>query len=140
MAEKTTIGAYLMYKDTTFKKLIPITDYPNMGSEPESIDISTMDSKFRKYAQGMIGTDDFTFTAIADETAKGVIDGLADTETIFALFFDEPDLASPTGADGKYYWKGTVSYTEQGASVNSARTASIKFYLTSAITTTEPSA
>ena len=139
MAAKTTVGAYLMYKNnSTWTKLIPITDYPAMGSEPESIDISTMDSKFRKYAQGMIGTDDFTFTAIADSSAKTTIDGLAGTEKIFALYFDTPDNDSPTGTDGKYYWKGTVTYTEQGASINSARTASVKFYLTSAITTTEP--
>lgn len=138
MAEKTTIGAYLMHKSgTSWAKLIAITEYPNMGSEPEKIDISTLDSKFRKYAQGMVDTSDLTFTAIYDTTDVEAIEALTSEET-FALFFDEPDLDAPTGTHGKYYWKGTVAVTEQGAGTNSARTVSVAFYPTTPITKTEP--
>lgn len=141
MAEKTTIGVYLMYKASgasAYAPLIPITEYPNLGSEPEKIDISTLDSKFRKYAQGMIDTSDLTFTAIYDATAVGVINGLSGTKTDYALYFGEPDADTPAATYGAYYWSGDVAVTEQGAGVNSARTVSVAFYPETEISTTAP--
>ena len=57
---------FLMYKATSgadFTKLVPVKSVPDLGGSPELLDASTLEDKFKVYAQGQQdnGTMQFTY-------------------------------------------------------------------------------
>ena len=62
----STYKTYLMHKATsssTYEVLIPIKSFPDLGGEPERIDVTTLSDRVRKYAQGVQDLSSFSFTA-----------------------------------------------------------------------------
>lgn len=53
----STYKTYLMYKATSaatqYTKLIDIKSFPDLGGEPERIDVTTLSDKIRKYTPGV---------------------------------------------------------------------------------------
>lgn len=53
----STYKTYLMYKATTaateYTKLLDIKSFPDLGGEPERIDVTTLSDKIRKYTPGV---------------------------------------------------------------------------------------
>lgn len=77
---KSTYGTYLKVKPkssgstTAYEILCPITDFPDLGGEPEMLQTTTLGDKAHTYIEGIQSMDALTFTTnlyFGDETTKG---------------------------------------------------------------------
>lgn len=64
---KSTYGTYLKVKekgeeDSTYKILCPITDFPDLGGEPEMLQTTTLGDKAHTYIEGIQSMDALSFT------------------------------------------------------------------------------
>ena len=123
----STYKTYLMYKATTsatqYTKLCDIKSFPDMGGEPERIDVTTLSDGQRKYIPGVQDISSSTFTAnyIAADLTK--INNLSGKQTDFQLWFGATGgvgQETPTGQDGIYSWTGDIMAYVNGGDVNSA--------------------
>ena len=118
----STIYTFLMYAaSSTYSKLVDIKEFPDLGGEPENIDVTTLSDKIRKYIAGVEDTGSLTFTAnytVADyETVKALADG---TSKKLAVWFGATagNPPTPTGSNGKFSFEGTLSVFVNGGGVN----------------------
>lgn len=123
----STYKTYLMYKTTTsatqYTKLVDIKSFPDMGGEPERIDVTTLSDPQRKYIPGVQDISSSTFTAnyIAADLSK--INALSGKQTDFALWFGATTsggVDTPTGDNGQYTWTGDIMAYVNGGDVNAA--------------------
>ncbi|HZJ99729.1 MAG TPA: hypothetical protein VFC79_06970 [Tissierellaceae bacterium] len=115
-----TMNTILKYKlEDEFVKLVDIKEYPDMGSEPEKIDTTTLSElRMRTSINGLQDAPDLAFMANYDKTAYELIDGLVG-EQEFQLELGED------GVDGKFGWTGEVSVYLTGSGVNEVREMNI---------------
>lgn len=115
-----TMNTILKYKlEDAFVKLVDIKEYPDMGSEPEKIDTTTLSElRMRTSINGLQDAPDLAFMANYDKTAYELIDGLVG-EQEFQLELGED------GVDGKFGWTGEVSVYLTGSGVNEVREMNI---------------
>lgn len=120
-----------MYKTGTpaaFVKLVDITEFPDLGGDPERIDVTTLSDTSRVYIEGVQDTADLTFTANYTKTDYNAIKALT-TEQDFAVYFGDT-----TGTDGAFTFKGTIKARVNGGGVNEAVTMTITITPSTAIT------
>lgn len=131
----STYKTYLMYKATTaatqYTKLIDIKSFPDLGGEPERIDVTTLSDKIRKYTPGVQDLSSFQFTAnyIAADYTKMV--GLEGKQTEYAIWVGAEtsnNVDTPNGENGKWSWTGDVSVFKAGGDVNAAQDMTITMY------------
>ena len=131
----STYKTYLMYKATSaateYTKLVDIKSFPDLGGEPERIDVTTLSDKIRKYTPGVQDLSSFTFNAnyIAADYTKLV--GLEGKQTDYAIWIgaeasNGTDI--PNGENGKWSWKGDVAVYKAGGDVNAAQDMTITMY------------
>lgn len=115
-----TMNTILKYKlEDEFVKLVDIKEYPDMGSEPEKIDTTTLSElRMRTSINGLQDAPDLAFMANYDKTAYELIDSLVG-EQEFQLELGED------GVDGKFGWTGEVSVYLTGSGVNEVREMNI---------------
>lgn len=125
MAE-TTIGTYLGWadvpsSDTTsiseYTKYVDITDYSDLETAPETIDVTTMSNKKRVYKQGLPDQPQQTYTAMYDPKTYAIIKALGNATKAFCLLFEE--------SNSLVKWTGQISVQIAGAGIAEARTMTI---------------
>ena len=121
----STIGTALMVKEGgLWKQLIPVNSYPDMGSDPEMIDITTLQHKVRINVPGVQDMGSFAFDANYTVENYTRVKSFEGTEHEYSLWFGgtgEGENYVPTGADGKFDFKGILSAYVTGNGVNEAR-------------------
>lgn len=131
----STYKTYLMYKATSsatsYTKLIDIKSFPDMGGEPENIDVTTLSDKIRKYTPGVQDLSSFQFEAnyIAADYQK--IKALEGTQTQYAVWVGATttnDVNTPTGENGQWSWTGDVRAIKSGGGVNDPQNMTITMY------------
>ncbi len=125
---KSTIGTFLMYRSSTggeYDKLVDIKDYPDLGGTPERIQSTTLSNKQHTYEHGVEDIGEMQVTANYEpndyDTVKALDDG---EEHDFAFWFgaeEEDGVLTPTGADGKFEFKGKLNVYVAGGGVNEIR-------------------
>lgn len=139
-----TKKTFLMYKvSSSFQKLVDIKDYPDMKQTPETVQTTTLSDLMHTYIPAL---DDpggvLAFTANYDGTVYNTIEGLKDVEQDLALWLggtESGGVATPTGADGKFDFKGYVTVRLNGKGVGEVREMEIDVVPSSIITYTAPS-
>lgn len=118
----STIYTFLMYaSSSTYSKLVDIKEFPDLGGEPENVDVTSLSDTVRKYVTGVQDSGSLTFTAnytVADyQTVKALADG---TSKKFAVWFGGTagNPPTPTGTNGKFSFEGTLSVFVNGGGVN----------------------
>lgn len=120
----------------SWSKLIDIKEFPDLGGVPEMLDTTTMSDGARTYILGIQETEAMTFTAnytLADYT---VIKNLEGVEQDFAVWMGATvtnDIATPTGVDGKFEFKGYITVTKTGGGVNEVQNMTITIAPTTVI-------
>lgn len=82
----STYMTFLMHKDKTaesadaWKKLIDITEFPNLGGEPEMLDTTTLSDKMRTYIPGIQDLEGMTFAANYDHDTYTALKALENKE------------------------------------------------------------
>lgn len=123
--ESTTYQSYLM-KGTgsgtiTYSKLLDIKDYPDLGGDPERVEITTLSDGMRRYLAGIQDVDSLEFTANYTVADYQACVALAHTQTPFAVWFDNGTAQTPGGALGKFSFTGELTVYVTGGSVNDPR-------------------
>ena len=127
----STYKTYLMYKasgSNAFEKLCDIKSFPDLGGEPERIDVTTLSDPQRKYVPGVQDISSSTFTAnyIAADMQK--INALTGQQTELAIWIGATTsngVDTPTGSDGKWDWTGDIMAYKSGGDVNAAQDMTI---------------
>lgn len=120
--EISTYKTFLMQgSGSTYTKLIDIKSFPDLGDAPEMLDITTLSDGMRRYIMGIQETNALEFTANYTETDYSTLNALAGTEHDFAIWFGATvsnGVATPTGSEGKFSFKGYLSARPMGGGVN----------------------
>ena len=135
----STIGTALMVKEGGIdKQVVPITSYPDLGGDPEQIDITTLQHKVRINVPGVQDMGSFAFEAnYLPEYYERLKDLEDEGEMEYALYFGgtgEGENFVPTGSDGIFRFKGRMSAHVTGNGVNEARGLSFSISVSSEIT------
>lgn len=118
----STYKIFLMKKGTSdYEKLIDIKDFPDLGGTPEMLETTTLSDKMQTYIPGIQNIDALEFTAnyTLDDYKK--LKALENEEGEYAVWFggtETEGVLTPTGTDGKFEFKGSLSVYAGGGSVN----------------------
>ena len=119
----STYKTYLMKKGQSedWAKVIDIKDYPDLGGSPELIETTTLSNKMSTFIPGIQKTEALEFTGNYTKSEYTTLVALGAKEETYAVWFgatgDGP-TATPTGSDGKFEFKGTLSVYVLGGGVN----------------------
>lgn len=123
----STYKTFLMHKGSgsaNWEKLVDITEFPDLGGEPEMLDVTTLSHKMRVYIPGIQETEGMNFTANYDQTDYDKLKALEGKEEDYAVWFGGTEnttgLPAPTGDEGKFSFKGKLSVYVTGGGVNEA--------------------
>lgn len=111
----------MMKKEASYEKLIDIKDFPDLGGSPEMLEITTLSDKMQTYIPGIQSLDALEFTANYTKEDFTKLKALEGVEHDFAVWFggtEEANVLTPTGADGKFEFKGQLSAFPVGGGVN----------------------
>jgi hypothetical protein len=126
-----------MTKDTnTWKKVIDIKEFPDLGGTPEMIEITTLSDKVQRNIPGVQSLDALEFTANYTLTDYKALKALEGTEKEFAVWFggtENGDTVTPNGSDGKFKFKGQLSVYTNGGGTNEVVEMTISIAASSAI-------
>ena len=118
----STYKVFLMKKDSdTYKKLVDIKDFPDLGGEPEMLETTTLSDKMQTYIPGIQNLDALAFTANYTKEKFVELKALEGVEHEYSVWFggtEEAGVVTPTGTDGKFDFKGQLSAYPVGAGVN----------------------
>lgn len=108
----------------TYEKLIDIKNYPDLGSEPETLETTTLSDKAHTYIPGIDGQENLSFTANYTKEDYETLLALKGIEQDLGVWFGGTETAgifTPTGSDGKFNFKGYVLAYPVGGDVNAVR-------------------
>ena len=118
----STYKSFLMHKKaSTYEKLIDIKSFPDLGGTPELLETTTLSDGMTTNIMGIQSLDALEFECnytLADYTKLKALEG---TETDFAVWLGGTvanGVATPTGSDGKFEFKGQLSVYVNGGGVN----------------------
>ena len=139
--ESLTMGTFLMISDdgTKYKILDDIVSYPDMGSTPESIDITNLSDSMMRSMLGLQGVDNLDFPVALVPARFAVAKSLQASKAVkhLALVFggtvEDDGTITPTGSLGVLKWDGQVSARVTGEGVNGKRSAAITTSVMSAM-------
>lgn len=118
----STYKIFLMMKETsTYKKLVDIKDFPDLGGAPEMLETTTLSDKMQTYIPGIQSIDALEFTANYTKTDFTTLKALEGQEKEFAVWFggsESSGTLTPDGSDGKFEFKGQLSVFPVGGGVN----------------------
>lgn len=135
--EISTYKTFLMMKETnTWKKVIDIKEFPDLGGTPEMIEITTLSDKVQRNIPGVQSLDALEFTANYTLTEYKALKALEGSEKEFAVWFggtENGDTVTPNGSDGKFKFKGQLSVYTNGGGTNEVVEMTISIAASSAI-------
>lgn len=136
----TTYMTFLMHKARSggeYKKLCDIITFPDMGGEPEMIDITTLSDKMERKELGIQKSDSKQFEVLYDPGIYDTLAALENKEESYALWLggdEQPDgSVNPTGSSGKFEFKGKLSFYLVGKGTNEAHKIQVTIAPTSVI-------
>ena len=121
----STYKVFLMKKGSgqsaTYSKLIDIKEFPDLGGSPELLETTTLSDGAQTYIHGIQSQEALEFTANYTKADYTTLKALEGTECEFAVWFGatvSAGVATPTGSDGKFEFKGYLSVSVSGGGVN----------------------
>lgn len=116
-------GSTLGYKLTgtaegTYTTIGSVTSIPDIGSEPERVDVTTLADANRKYIKGLQDQDNLTFASVYRKSIFNTLKAAEKTDTVYDWKISYPDGTSFT-------FTGSFSLIFSGAEINGALAFSI---------------
>ena len=136
-----SLGIQLSYKahggNDAYTVLPGLQEIPDLGGEPERVDVTTLADASRRYINGIKDYDSFAFTFLYDASANGVYTlckGLEDAYIADPTAYQDWKLEFPDGAS--FEWSGACTCNVIGQSVNTAIQFTLNIALNSDMTFT----
>lgn len=120
----------------TYEKLVDIKDFPDLGGSPETLETTTLSDPAHTYIEGIQSQESLEFTINYDPATYKTLEELKGVETDFAVWFggtESAGVTTPSGADGKFTFKGYLSVRVSGKGVNEVREAVVSIAPSTAI-------
>lgn len=118
----STYKSFLMQKDTTaWKKLIDIKEFPDLGGTPEMLETTTLSDNMQTHIEGIQSLDGLEFKAnysLDDYKALKAMEGEEKEYAVWLGGTETGGVLTPTGSNGKFKFKGTLSVYANGGGVN----------------------
>lgn len=121
----SSIGVFLMVKkseETSYSKLVDIVDFPDIGGDPELLDTTTLSDKIATSILGIQQQESLPFTMNYTWTEVQTLKASEYKEMDFSIWFGGDDAGdgtiTPTGADGKWNFKGMYTLKVNGTGTN----------------------
>ena len=106
----STYMTFLMHKnEDTWEKLLDITEFPDLGGEPELLETTTLSHRMQTYVKGVQSNEGLNFNANYDLTEYKALKALEGKDEEYAVWFGGTETASlptPTGSEGKFSFRG----------------------------------
>lgn len=125
----------------TYEKLLDITEFPDIGSDPEMLETTTLSDRMKTFILGIQGNEGLSFKANYDPTAYQALKALEGSTEKYAVWFggtESGDTVTPTGSEGQFSFEGQISTHITGAGVNEVRSMTITIAPSTVITDTFP--
>lgn len=122
----STYMTFLMHKKSGggYEKLIDITEFPDLGTDPEMLETTTLSDRMQTFIMGIQGNEAMTFNTNYDHTGYKALKALKNKTEGYAVWFggteNETDV-TPTGSEGKFAFDGQLSVRVTGGGVNEVR-------------------
>ena len=123
----STYMTFLMHKksDSEYEKLVDITEFPDLGSDPEMLETTTLSDKMQTFILGIQSNSGLSFSANYDHTDYLALKELAGKTEGYAVWFGGTEgtdgKVTPSGEDGKFSFDGQLSAHVTGGSANEVR-------------------
>lgn len=118
----STMDTFLMAKkEGKYEKLVDIISYPDMGGEPEQIDITTLTDHAKRSIPGVQEVESLAFESNYTLDNYTKLKALEGVETEFAVWLGRSATKEPDGHDGKFEFTGSIVSYLVGGGVNEAR-------------------
>ena len=122
----STYKVYLMHKasaSSDYVKLVDIKSFPDLGGTPEMLETTTLSDPMQTFIAGIqtLDTSGMQFTCNYTKTDFTTLKALEGEDHDFAVWFGattSQGVDTPTGADGKFEFKGSLSVFPNGGGVN----------------------
>ena len=120
----STYKVFLMHKassEDTYKKLIDIKEFPDLGGEPEMLETTTLSDNMQTYIAGIQSMDGLSFSANYDMTEYQKLKALEGKKESYAVWFggtESSGTVTPDGSNGKFSFDGELSVYPVGGGVN----------------------
>lgn len=120
----STYKVFLMHKassEDTYKKLIDIKEFPDLGGEPEMLETTTLSDNMQTYITGIQSMDGLSFSANYDMTEYQKLKALEGKKESYAVWFggtESSGTVTPDGSNGKFAFDGELSVYPVGGGVN----------------------
>ena len=118
----STYKVFLMKKTgNSYEKLVDIKDFPDLGGAPEMLETTTLSDGAQTYIPGIQSQEALEFTANYTKADFDTLKALEGQEVDFAVWLGgtvAAGVATPTGSDGKFEFKGHLSVFVVGGGVN----------------------
>ena len=118
----STYKSFLMYKaSSTWEKLVDIKSFPDLGGAPELLETTTLSDSMTTNIMGIQSLDALEFECNYELAEYTKLKALEGSEHEFAVWLGGSEaggVATPTGSDGKFEFKGQLSVYVNGGGVN----------------------
>lgn len=132
---KETTLSYKTNEMTDFEEIDLLMEVPELGGDPEQIDVTTLKDGVRKYIPGVKDLGDLTFNFLYDNSGPStnyrILRGLQQNNTLATYKVEYPDGTA-------HQFDAYVNVKMDAAAVNAALTFTATFSLQSDITITDP--
>ena len=122
----STYGVFLMHRaksTSDWEKLIDITEFPDLGGEPEMIETTTLSDGMQTYIAGIEGSDSLSFSAnytLEDFKKLEALEGLSEDYAVWFGGEETRKRKTPDGAEGKFQFEGQLSVYVNSGKTNEA--------------------
>lgn len=123
----STYMTFLMHKKaggSGYEKLIDITEFPDLGTDPEMLETTTLSDRMQTFIMGIQGNEAMTFNTNYDLAGFKALSALKGKIEGYAIWFGGTENATdvtPTGDEGKFVFEGQLSVRVTGGGVNEVR-------------------
>ena len=119
----------------TYSKLICISEFPDLGSSPEQIDVTTLCDEMRHYIPGVMDVGGgLEFKAFYAPDDYNTLVALKGQDNSYAVWFGAGSNGQPDGHNGKFSFKGDLRVSVDGGGVNDPVTMTITIFPSTDIT------
>lgn len=136
----STYKTFLMHGSgttPTWSKLVDIKEFPDIGSDPEMLETTTLSDKMKTFIMGIQNNEGMNFNANYDKTDYQALKALEGKNEKYAVWFggtESGGTVTPTGSEGKFSFEGELAVHVTGGSVNEVRGMAITIAPSTVIT------
>lgn len=121
----STYQTYLMHGTgtgtVTYEKLIDIKEFPDLGTDPELLETTTLSDDMQTFIMGIHGNEGLQFSANYDKTDYTALKALENKTEKYAVWFGSSSNGDPDGHEGKFSFEGQLSVRPTSGGVNQVR-------------------